>query len=195
MIIIGASGHGKVVLSTALAQQEKIDGFLDDNPLLQASSVQDYPVLGNVHLLESRRFGFATFGLGKNEIRKDLAAKYHSCIAWKTLIHPKAYVHHTAKIGMGTVVLAGAIIQPNATIGSHCIINTGATIDHDSIVSDFVHLGPGTHLAANVRIGQGSLLGIGSVVTQGIEIGEWVVVAAGSIVINAIASEEIRTNH
>lgn len=190
MVIVGASGHGRVVLSTALAQSEKIDGFLDDNPKLQASSVEAYAVLGNIDLLGSGRFEFATIGLGKNEIRKHLALQYQAHIAWKTLIHPRAYVHHTAKIGVGTVVLAGAIVQPNVIIGNHCIVNVGATVDHDCIISDYVHLAPGTHLAAGVRIGQGSLIGIGSVVPHEINLGDWVVVAPGSTVAQTLACKE-----
>lgn len=186
LLIIGAGGHAKVVLSTALANSENIIGFLDDKTFNLTNQFQGYPLLGHIDALQSQNFPSAVFGIGKNAVRKELVTRYHFFKDWKTLIHPSAYVHPSAKIGPGTVVFAGAIIQPDAEIGAHCIINTGATIDHDCKIADYVHLAPGVHLAGGVKIGEGAFLGIGSVVIQEINIGQWSLIAAGGVVINDI---------
>ena len=189
LIIVGAGGHAKVVLSTALETSEKVAGFLDDNSALIDTQLEGYPVFGLGNLLASQRFKTAILGLGNNATRKQLAEQYRA-IQWKTLVHPAAYVHPSVKLGVGTVVFAGAVVQPHAIVGKHCIINTGATVDHDCHIGDYVHLAPGVHLAGNVRIGEGAFLGIGSVTIPNVTIGNWVIVAAGGVVIDQIADRK-----
>lgn len=46
IIIIGASGHGKVVADLALKNNYKIKGFLDDNGSLK--EMVGFPVLGHL---------------------------------------------------------------------------------------------------------------------------------------------------
>lgn len=187
LIIIGAGGHAKVVLSVAVLSAEKMCGYLDDNPTLLHQMMSGYPVLGDTTGLKSHD-GVAVFGLGNNLLRKKIADEY-TTTRWKTLIHPTAYIHPSAKIGKGTVIFAGAVIQPDAIIGDHCIINTGATIDHDCVIGDYVHLAPGVHLAGGVKVAEGTFMGIGSVATPYVQIEEWAQVAAGGVVINNVPAK------
>jgi sugar O-acyltransferase (sialic acid O-acetyltransferase NeuD family) len=189
LIIIGAGGHAKVVLSVAQSNSYEMIGYLDDNPALINQSINRYPVLGDTSIL-TKQTANAVFGLGDNSKRKILADQNARFQNWQTLIHPHAYVHPSAKLGKGTVVFAGAIIQPDVVIGDHCIINTGVTVDHDCVLSHYVHLAPGVHLAGNVHIGEGAFLGIGSVVIPGMQIGEWTQVAAGGVVVHSIAARK-----
>lgn len=186
LVIIGASGHAKVVLSTALASNIPILGFLDDKA---TAPFEGYRILGNTAQLSN--YTQATIAIGRNDIRKKIAAIAPKQFGWKTLIHPSTYVHPSASIGEGTVIFAGAIIQPDARIGKHCIVNTGVTIDHDCDIGDYVHLAPGTHLAGGVTIGEGAFLGIGTNVIQEMAIGDWVTVGAGGVVVTPISANKI----
>ena len=87
-----------------------------------------------------------------------------------TAIHPKSIVSNYAKIGEGSVVMAGAIINSDSVIGKHCIINTGAVIEHDCILEDFVHVSPNASLAGSVLVGEGTHIGIGAIVIQDVKI-------------------------
>lgn len=187
LVIVGAGGHAKVVLSTALASGEKIWGFIDDNPALAKTFFQGYPVLGNTHFLFSPTFTCdgVVLALGSNVLRKEIAER-GAHLPWKTLVHSQAYVHPSVQLGKGTVVFAGALLQPDVKIGDHSIINTAASVDHDCEIGNYVHLAPGVHLAGNVCIGDGTFLGIGSVVIPGIKIGSWVTVAAGGAVVSSV---------
>ena len=98
------------------------------------------------------------------------------------LIHPSATVASSALIGMGTVIMAGAVVQARAQIGEHCIINTGATVDHDCALSDFVHVSPGANLCGGVTVCEGAWIGANATVIQGMKIAPWTVVPAGSTV-------------
>lgn len=189
LIIIGAGGHAKVVLATALANRCNVIGLLDDNPELLGQKILGHSILTNVktNFKIAKR---AVFGLGNNRLRKKLIGELIFS-EWQTLIHPTAYVHPSAQIGEGTVVFAGCVIQPDVQIGKHCIINTGVTIDHDCKIDDYAHLAPGVHVAGGVRIDEGTFLGIGSIVIPQIHIGEWVVVAAGGVVVDHVAANKM----
>lgn len=190
VVIIGASGHAKVVLSTMLAKDELVCGFLDDNPERMGMEIHGFPILGNTELLTTENFTSAIIAIGNNKIRQHIIERYGKCVTWKSFVHPTAYVHPSVKLGVGTVVFAGAIIQPDTVIGDHCIINTGVTVDHDCDIGDYAHLAPGVHLAGGVKVGEGTFLGIGSVTIPMINIGDWVTVGAGGVVINDIAKQK-----
>ena len=187
LIIIGASGHGKVCADIAL-KMNKWDEivFLDDNP--QVKSVLGLKVIGNtsdtIKYLENCDF---IVGIGNNDVRKKLFEDLEKSGAnIPNLIHPSAIIGKDVVINNGTVIMPGAIINCSTTIGKGCIINTGATIDHDSVIGDFVHISPGTHLAGSVKIGNNSWIGIGSVVSNNITICCRCIIGAGGVVVNDI---------
>lgn len=180
--LIGAGGHAKVVLSTALAMGLSVAGLFDDDPQKQGTEIMGVPVIGTVSDAKRKKSACGVLAVGDNRMRYRLAqelAKWE----WLILVHPKAYVHPSVKLGPGTVVFAGAVIQPDTRIGAHVIINTGATVDHDCWIGDFVHVAPGVHLAGNVKVGEGTLLGIGTTVLPGVTVGAWVTVGAGAVVV------------
>lgn len=186
VIVLGAGGHAKVVISTLLETNFQIKGILDDDPAKWNQKVLDIPVIGSIELLKSGNFDQAIIAIGNNKIRKDIAERYNDFCRWISIIHPSSYVHPSVEIGKGSVIFAGAVIQPDVKIGNHVIINTGATIDHDCVIEDFVHIAPGVHLAGGVSVGEGALVGIGSSVIPYKRIGKWSIVGAGAVVIQDI---------
>lgn len=187
LLIIGASGHGKVVADIALKMNrwESI-AFLDDNKDLKTS--MGLEVIGTSKDVSTYKDEYAIFvGIGNNAIRKRIIQELESMgVTIPTIIHPSAVIGTQVEIGIGTVVMAGAIINCCTQIGKGCIINTGATIDHDNIIEDFVHMSPGAHLAGTVKVGEGSWLGIGSVVSNNISITSGCMIGAGTVVIRDI---------
>lgn len=190
LLVVGAGGHGKVVLSTALEAGWQVVGVLDDDPQKWEQMVLGIPVLGPTSLLVEHKDVVGVLGIGDNRARKKLAEDLKG-VRWATLIHPRAYAHLEAKLGLGSVVFAGSVIQPSAKIGSHVIINTGAIVEHDCVLGDYVHVGPGARLAGNVCLGEGAFLGVGTSVIPGIKIGSWSVVGAGSVVTKDIPSQAV----
>ena len=98
------------------------------------------------------------------------------------LMHPNAVLGKLVEVGMGTVIMAGAVINCCTKIGKGCIINTGATIDHDNMIGDYVHISPGAHLAGTVSVGKGTWIGIGSAVINNISITGNCIIGAGAVV-------------
>jgi sugar O-acyltransferase (sialic acid O-acetyltransferase NeuD family) len=189
LVVLGAGGHAKVVISTARAAGYSVTGVLDDAPTMWGATLLGVPVMGPLSKL--REFGQvgAVIAIGANAARMRISREI-SQVAWVTLVHPRACVDASARLGAGSVVFAGAVVHPDTVIGSHTIINTSASVDHDCRVGDYVHLAPGTHLAGNVCVGNGSFLGIGAVVVPGRRVGERAVIGAGACVLRDVGDDE-----
>ncbi len=187
LLIIGASGHGKVIADIAfkLNKWESI-AFLDDDETINLS--MGIKNIGKVKDVIKFINSYEVFvAIGDNEIREKVQMKLEQVNASiPTLIHPNAIIGKHVDVGIGTVVMAGVVINSCTRIGKGCIINTGATIDHDNKIGDYVHISPGAHLAGTVTVGQGSWLGIGSIVSNNISITSNCKIGAGAVVIKDI---------
>jgi sugar O-acyltransferase (sialic acid O-acetyltransferase NeuD family) len=105
-----------------------------------------------------------------------------------TVISPTAYISPHASIGIGSIVLHGAVINAGSTIGKNCIINNQALIDHGVTIGDHSHISTGSILNGDVSIGFRTFIGSGSVVKQGLTIGDDCLVGMGLSVRHSLSS-------
>lgn len=184
IVIIGASGHGKVVADIARKIGYTEICFLDDDESLIECG--GYPVVGKSGQYVD--FDCDIFvAIGNSTTREEIMTQIE--LADKsipTLIHPSASVAENVQIGMGTVIVAGAVVNPGTEIGKGCIINTGASVDHDCKISDFAHVSAGAHVAGTVNVGQHTWVGIGATVSNNINICGNCMIGAGAVVIRDI---------
>ncbi len=184
MHIIGASGHGKVILDILQLNRVSIDGIWDDNGMIK--EWMGFELKGSIRDCINNRAYPVIIAVGKNGTRKEIAEKFRSSSIFGKAIHPSAVISNNVKIGVGSVVMANASINSSAQIGNHVIINTNASVDHDCIIGDYVHISPQAGLAGNVAVGEGTHIGIGAHIIQGINIGSWCTVGAGAVIIRDI---------
>ncbi len=188
IVIIGTSGHGKVVANIA-----KLNGydeilFLDDDE--SKKSCGKYKVIGTSKEITKYRDYDFIIAIGNNRIREKISDTLgKENIKQTVLIHPSAVIDETAIIKEGTVVMANAVINASVQIGRSCIINTASSMDHDCIINDFVHISPRVHVAGTVTIGRNTWIGIGSTVINNLEICANSIIGAGSTVIKDIKEE------
>ncbi len=176
LIIIGASGHGKVVADIALLNGYKDIVFLDDDE--SKKECGGFPVVGNTCEAQNL-IGDKIVAIGNAAVRK----RIQNTIEAVTLIHPNAVIGRNVEIGDGTVVMAGAVINTYAKIGKGCIINTAASVDHDCIIGDYVHVAVGAHICGTVSVGNGTWIGAGATVSNNVSICGDVMIGAGALVI------------
>lgn len=184
LIIVGASGHGKVVADIAEKNGYQKIVFLDDDESKKLCGT--YPVVGKVDMVNALS-GDVIIAIGNASIRQRFQESIdNSRIA--TLIHPDAVIAKDVKIGIGTVVMAGAVINSGASIGKGCIINTCASIDHDCVISDYVHVSVGAHIAGTVSVRDNTWIGAGAIVSNNLAINGDCMIGAGAVVVRDIES-------
>ena len=185
VVIIGASGHGKVIADITVSNSNNVVGFLDDNEDVQGKSILGFPVLGKVSDYKNYPDCEFIIAIGNSYIRKKIAEKLD--VKWHTAIHPKAVISKLGvEIGEGTVVMANAVINPDAKIGKHCIINTAAVVEHDNILYDYVHISPNAALAGIVTVGECTHIGAGASTKQVLNIAANCIIGAGAVVVKDI---------
>jgi sugar O-acyltransferase (sialic acid O-acetyltransferase NeuD family) len=186
LVIVGAGGHGRVCADTAEAAGFSIHGFADDNHEL-GDKINGHQCIANTFedIKEHCQPGYRLFfvAIGDNNVRQEI---YKMAIALgydiPSIIHPTAVVSRHAKIGLGTVAMAGAVVNANATVGNGCILSSGSSIDYDCAIADGVQISPGVSIAGGVSIGAKSFIGTGANIIPGITVGEGCLVGAGAAV-------------
>jgi sugar O-acyltransferase (sialic acid O-acetyltransferase NeuD family) len=184
LVVIGAGGHGKVVVSTLQATGLHVDAVYDDDPRVWGSTILGVPVRGPIEELKDAVGVGGVLGIGNNRIRERLAQSLP--LEWLTAVHPHSYVHPSVRLGEGTVVFAGAVVQPDVVIGRHSIVNTCSSVDHDCRIGGFSAVCPGAHIAGTVTVGERCLLGTGSSVLPNVHIECDVIVGAGTVVLRDV---------
>lgn len=190
ILILGAGGHGKVVLDILRAAKEHNPvGFIDADRSLTGTTVNDLPVLGAPNVLSKLRGKArgAIVAIGDNHTRRSYAAmvREHG-LEPANAIHPSAVVSPSARVGRNVVICAGAVVCVDATIADSVIVNTSGVVDHECEVGEAVHVCPGALLAGRVRVGAEALIGMGAKVIQCLSIGEGATIGAGAVVIEDI---------
>lgn len=180
LIIIGASGHGKVIADIAVRNGYKDIVFLDDDENIKECA--GFPVIGKT--VEAKEMdGDKIVAIGNPKIREKIQEEINRVI---TLIHPDAVISRRVEIGEGSVIMAGAVVNTDVIIGKGCIINTAASVDHDCILGDYVHVSVGAHLSGTVEIGRRTWIGAGATVSNNVNICGDCMVGAGAVVIKDI---------
>ncbi|PKV50994.1 sugar O-acyltransferase (sialic acid O-acetyltransferase NeuD family) [Aquimarina sp. MAR_2010_214] len=207
-LIIGASGHAKVIIETIeLNNNYEIYGLIDTfKP--KGSKLLRYEVLGkeeDIPSLIKQGIRKGIIAIGDNWVRYQMYLKIKKIapdFEFINVIHPSVVISPSVILGEGSVILASVTINAEAQVGDFCILNTGVNLGHDSIMKEFSSLAPGATIGGNVYIGKGTAISLGANIIQGITVGNYSVVGAGSVIVNniddyklayGVPAKEIRT--
>ncbi|MCC6422586.1 MAG: acetyltransferase [Phycisphaerales bacterium] len=190
-LIIGAGGHGRVVLDILRAAGQYTPvGFIDSDPTLAGTQVMDLDVLGDINLLPKLRkqnISRAIVAIGDNRNRLTQAQfLLEHGFELINAIHPTSRLCSGVQIGRNVVIAAGAIVCTQSTLADSTIINTGAIVDHECRIEAGSHIAPGAILAGRVRVEQGAFVGIGARIIQNLTIGSFAIVGAGAVVLEDV---------
>jgi sugar O-acyltransferase (sialic acid O-acetyltransferase NeuD family) len=195
VIVVGAGGHAGVVLDAVACQGRYRVVGLVDSVLPAGARYLGYEVIGDeaalpalARALDAR---LVVVALGDNWQRRALAERFEQVLGgprFGTVVHPAASVAPDIELGVGTMVLAGAVLVRGCRVGRGCIVNTHASLDHDGVLEDYASLGPGAVTGGNVRVGTCTAVGLGARVVHGVTIGRHSVVGAGALVLEDVPS-------
>lgn len=182
IVVVGLGGHAASIANIASDLNIAVSAyFCNSDP--SNLTCKGVPVYSEFHQI-NHNLRNVIVAIGDNFARQQFyqSVPKENKFEFPSLIHPRAIVSKSARIGPGTVVMPGAVIGPNVSIGEFCVVNTGACIDHDCDMQDFSSLAPGVVLGGRVIIGVRSAIGMGASVEHKVTIGDDVVVGGQSYV-------------
>ncbi|MDX1363401.1 acetyltransferase [Arenibacter latericius] len=193
VLIVGASGHGGVVLDCILKNREySVLGFLDSFKE-KGLKHNGHQILGCEkelpNLIKAHNIYGVVVAIGNNWIRKNMVNKLMKLvpgIKFISVIHPNAVIGKRVKIGMGVVIMPGAIVSSNSTIGDFCILNTNSSLGHEGFMEDYSSISSGVCAGSNLKLGKFSAISLGANVIDNITIGHNSIVGAGSLVMDNV---------
>lgn len=194
VIIIGAGGHAKVLISTLKVLERKIIGMLNADVLSAGKTVKGVTILGNDDIIKDYVTDAVELVNGIGSIaepmkRTEIFLKFKTeGYTFARVIHPAAVIIGDLEIGEGVQIMAGAIVQTGCVISPNVIINTGAIVEHDCKIGAHVHIASSAVLSGGVEIGAMSHIGTGATIVQGVKVGDNVVVGAGAVVTRNISN-------
>jgi sugar O-acyltransferase (sialic acid O-acetyltransferase NeuD family) len=198
ILIVGASGSGKVVIDIVRSEGKyNVAGFIDSKKGI-GETVLGVPVLGDETVLsdmvEQHDISGLIVAIGDNFQRSIVSqriAAFEPKLTFCSAVHARATIADDVVMGEGVVVMAGAVVNPGCHIGSFCLLNTGSILDHDSLMCDYSSLAPGTKVGGGCKIGEYSVLGIGSCMAHKLEVGKHTVIGAGANVVKSLGSNAV----
>lgn len=181
IFLLGAGGHGKVVLDALYAGEQPAIVF-DADPDKSGTML----LKNIIHHLPGDYAGLPEHGhvaIGDNQVRKMLATEVCGAGAsLRTVLHPCSVVAESSEIREGCFVAASAVIGPGALVERGTIVNHGSVVDHDCDVGSYCHIAPNVTLGGRVKLDDGVLVGSGAVILPGIIVGANAIIGAGAVV-------------
>nr|WP_246849576.1 NeuD/PglB/VioB family sugar acetyltransferase [Rubellimicrobium arenae] len=190
MVVVGLSGNTLDALS-AIEASFRLVAVLDDKPRLERQEFEGAPILPLTALVDFPEARvLCLIGSERSFRQRAQIISRLGCpdSRFATVIHPSAHVSRLARIGAGSVILAGAQIVSNAVVGRHVIMLPQSVVHHDASIGDNSLIGTGAIIAGSVRVGEGCYLGSGSTIKNGVAVGNGALVGMAANVLRDVPS-------
>lgn len=185
IILIGAGGHAHSCIDVIEQQGKYHIAGLVGMPHEVHDKHLGYEVIATDDDLPQlvKEYGYVLISLGQILSPGSRIRLYQQVIKrgfqLPFIVAPTAYVSRHATLGVGTIVMHGAVVNAGVRVGDNCIINNRALLEHDTTVEDHCHISTGAILNGGVTIGAGSFVGSGTVIKEGVIIGKDCVIGMG----------------
>lgn len=191
LLIIGAGGHARSVIDSALDSEQFNEIRVISSNKLEWDTYRGVSWVGadrDAKHLFDEGFHYAALGIGymgNGSLLREHLFKQYKEIGFKfpSIIDPSAIVSRRVGIGEGVFIGKGAVINANACIGCCSIINSASLVEHDCTIGDFTHIAVRAVLCGAACVGSRVLIGANSTVLQELNVGDGAVVGAGALVL------------
>jgi sugar O-acyltransferase (sialic acid O-acetyltransferase NeuD family) len=185
-VLVGGGAFAREIhdwFAPGLPEGDRFVGYLDDGDRPMAAHGRDLPQLGDTKahaLAPSQRL---VMGVGDPTGKAALAGRLGGPEAFATLVHTRAWVSASAKLGRGAVIGPFADISADSQIGDLVTVNTHSSVGHDASLGDFCTLSGYVDLTGGVAIGARTFFGSGARVLPRLAIGADCKIGAGAVVV------------
>lgn len=193
-IIVGAGGFGRELINWArdchaAGSLPQIAGLLDDDASVLDGFSYGVGLLGTAVDFTPEPGDQLLMAIGTPAVKKRVANMLSVRGGqFATMIHPKAVVAGSARIGEGSILCPLSLVSADAVVGRLCTINAISSVGHDVRLGDHSTLSAHVDLTGSVVVGSEVLIGTGAKVLPKVRIGENAIVGAGSVVYRNVPS-------
>ena len=193
MTKIGLVGYGRLGCQIQQMLMEKIgternEYFLFDDLEHQKKTFNSFPFSDHLDSVFCNLTFYVCLGYKnlplKSKIISDLLSKERKV---PNLIHPTSYVHHTVKVGSGSIIYPMCNVDYEVQLGNGVLLNNSSTVSHESQIGEGTYISPGVVISGGVKIGKHCFLGTGTHVTNDISIGNGVKAGIGTVITKNIS--------
>ena len=188
LLLIGASGLAREALTVVRAAEEyDVIGILDDDPATWDRQFDGITVRGGVN--DAQGFPAAKLllcpgrGAARGALAKRLAELGRGDDDYVTVIDESVAIPPSCRVGVGSILLAGAVFTTNIELGRHVVVMPNVTLTHDDLVEPFATLCAGVSLGGNCWIGEGAYIGMNASVREGLKVGKNSVLGMGAVLL------------
>ena len=193
LVFVGAGGQARETAEYAEALGHDVVGFVVTD--LASLGSHDSPVLGDHRWLAEHRERFdgivCAIGDAKARARVSamLEAQFPDPALWPVLIHPRAYVSKSSRVGHGSIISPLGAISANVVLEPFVIVNA-AGIGHEAVIGRASTVCPYALIGGGARIGAAVWIGSGAQVQQYLTVGDGAAIGAGTVVHRDVAAGE-----
>ncbi len=185
LLILGAGGHGRAVADLAAECGWTIAGFTDRAPGPGVvGRDEDVAALTSAGTIDA-----AVVGVGNTALDRRVALfrlLKGSGVTVATLVHPRAVLSPTCRLGEGVVVFPGGVLGVSVDVGDNAVLYSGVIAEHDCRIGAHAYLAPGVVLCGGVTVETRGFLGARATILPNLTVGRDADVAAGAVVISDV---------
>ena len=200
VLIYGAGMLGQQVahlLETHFLDEYRLVGFVDDEKPQRTVVIDRQKTVGALSDVAcgekyDPRSVKLVFGIGYSNMRARRAAFEqaialgYECVG---LVHPDANVDPSATLGVGVIVLAGAVVDQYVKVGDASYLHIGSRFGENCDIGVNNYFSAGSTLGGSVSVGRDNFFGINSTVTNDIAIGNNNFLNAGSLIYKRVGDD------
>lgn len=194
MFLVGAGAFGRETLCWLRDAQPnfRITGFMDDAgntsgglPWLSSTSeaviYAEYSFLLTIADPKGRQI--------VAERQRDRGPLFAS------LVHPKAAIPSSVKLGEGCIFCPCSVASVDATIGSFVIVNVHSSAGHDLQIGSYSTLNSRVDLTGAIRLGERVSIGSSACILLDVAVGDVASIRAGAVVVRSVPSRSMVYTH
>lgn len=186
LVLVGGGAFAREIhdwFAPGLPEGDRFVGYLDDGDRPMAAFGRDLPQLGDTKTYAPQPDQKLVMAVGDPKGKQALAGRLGGPRAFATLIHPRAWVSASARLGHGAVIGPFTDVSADSKAGDLLTLNAYSSLGHDVTVGDFVTLSGYVDLTGGVTVGDRSFFGSGSRVLPRLKLGADCTIGAGAVVV------------
>ena len=181
LLVYGSSEFGAVLRDLVADCGHEFVGYVDDVNPASPGVVGTFEAVCKSHPGAAHGLVLA-IGYKHLEARARILASGRAAgYRFPALVHPTAYVHPSATVGEGALVMARAIVNREARLGETCVLWPGVNVSHDSQIGANTFASPSAIVCGYATVGANCFLGAGSVIADHRTVPDGAFIKAGDV--------------